>query len=267
MKTPHGHRSNHHHHHRSKDPKVRGVLGDRSVVKKSSHRPRQRNAVDQNITSVQCHAENIVGCRIQHTWKEDGHSPVSLWTGTVLVQVPVNPHLYLIKYDAVDCVYGIEIFKDTRVKNLEILDSQIASFRVSDGLLADRLLGRAVGHMFEQDDGSKDEWRGLVLSRAPVMPTWFFITYEKDPTLYMYQLLQDYKEGDLRILPDLDDSGDVREPGEVLDTLVGKQVECLNKDGTEKMGTIIQQVQAKPSVYFIKFDDDYHIYVYDMIGS
>lgn len=143
-----------------------------------------------------------MGCRIQHTWKEDGHSPVSLWKGTVLIQVPVTPSLYLIKYDAVDCVYGLQIFEDKRVKNLQILDGQIASFRVGDSLLADRLLGRAVGHMFEKDDGSKHEWRGLVLSRAPVMPTWFFITYEKDPTLYMYQLMQDYKEGDLRILPD-----------------------------------------------------------------
>ncbi len=51
-------------------------------------------------------------------------------------------------------------------------------------------------------------------------------------------------------------------PGEASETLVGKQVECENKDGT-----IIQQVQAKPSVYFIKFEDDYHIYVYDMVGS
>jgi hypothetical protein len=34
------------------------------------------------------------------------------------------------------------------------------------------------------------------------MNTWFYITYEKDPVLYMYQLLDDYKEGDLRIMPD-----------------------------------------------------------------
>ncbi len=51
-------------------------------------------------------------------------------------------------------------------------------------------------------------------------------------------------------------------PAEASETLVGKQVECENKDGT-----IIQQVQAKPSVYFIKFEDDYHIYVYDMVGA
>lgn len=146
--------------------------------------------------------ESIVGCRIQHGWKEDIFSPVSRWSGTVLVQVPVNPSLYLIKYDSVDCVYGLEIFKDQRVQNLEVLPGEIASFRVSDTRLADRLLGRPVVHLFETDDGSKDEWRGLVLSRAPSMPAWFFITYEKDPMLYMYQLMQDYKDGDLRILPE-----------------------------------------------------------------
>ncbi|KAA0714493.1 Spindlin-Z [Triplophysa tibetana] len=259
MESSQGHRSSYH---RSKDSEVRGVVSGRSETKKSSHRHKQRHKVDPSAQP-----ENIVGCRIQHAWKEDGHSPVSLWTGTVLIQVPVNPSLYLIKYEAVDCVYGLEIFKDRRVENLQMLDGQIDSFRAGDSLLADRLLGRAVGHMFEQDDGSKDEWRGLVLSRAPVMPTWFFITYEKDPTLYMYQLMQDYKDGDLRIIPDSGDAAEVREPGEVFDTLVGKQVECMNKDGTEKMGTIIQQVHAKPSVYFIKFDDDYHIYVYDMVGS
>ncbi len=59
-----------------------------------------------------------------------------------------------------------------------------------------------------------------------------------------------------------DDPVEFREPGEASETLVGKQVECEKKDGT-----IIQQVQAKPSVYFIKFKDDYHIYVYDMVGS
>lgn len=64
------------------------------------------------------------------------------------------------------------------------------------------MIGKAVEHMFETEDGSKDEWRGMVLARAPIMNTWFYITYEKDPVLYMYQLLDDYKEGDLRIMPD-----------------------------------------------------------------
>lgn len=77
-----------------------------------------------------------------------------------------------------------------------------ATSRISDAHLADTMIGKAVEHMFETEDGSKDEWRGMVLARAPIMNTWFYITYEKDPVLYMYQLLDDYKEGDLRIMPD-----------------------------------------------------------------
>lgn len=44
-------------------------------------------------------------------------------------------------------------------------------------------------HMFEMKDGSKDEWRVMVLALCPIINTWFYITYEKDSVLYMYQLL------------------------------------------------------------------------------
>ena len=37
------------------------------------------------------------------------------------------------------------------------------------------MIGKAVEHMFETEDGSKDEWRGMVLARAPIMNTWFYI--------------------------------------------------------------------------------------------
>lgn len=77
-----------------------------------------------------------------------------------------------------------------------------AKSRLTDVNLADTMIGKAVEHMFETEEGPKEEWRGMVLARAPIMTTWFYITYEKDPVLYMYQLLDDYKEGDLRIMPD-----------------------------------------------------------------
>lgn len=159
--------------------------------------------------------------------------------------------------------------------------------------LADAMIGKAVEHMFETEEGPKEEWRGMVLARAPIMTTWFYITYEKDPVLYMYQLLDDYKEGDLRIMPDssecppavswpgssvrpptrcpllfADDSVSAeREPGEVVDSLVGKQVEYAKEDGGKRTGMVIHQVEAKPSVYFIKFDDDFLIYVYDLVKT
>uniref|UniRef100_A0A3B3ZMX5 Spindlin a n=1 Tax=Periophthalmus magnuspinnatus TaxID=409849 RepID=A0A3B3ZMX5_9GOBI len=164
----------------------------------------------------------------------------------------------MIKYDGFDCVYGLELHKDERVQGLEVL-------------LADAMIGKAVEHMFETEEGPKEEWRGMVLARAPIMTSWFYITYEKDPVLYMYQLLDDYKEGDLRIMPDNKNThlgGPVeREPGEVVDSLVGKQVEYAKEDGGKRTGMVIHQVEAKPSVYFIKFDDDFLIYVYDLVKT
>lgn len=70
---------------------------------------------------------NIVGCRIQHGWKE-GSGPVTQWKGTVLDQVPVNPSLFLIKYDGFDCVYGLELHKDERVSALEVLPDRVGKY-------------------------------------------------------------------------------------------------------------------------------------------
>lgn len=68
----------------------------------------------------------------------------------------------------------------------------------------------------------KNECKWMVLAQAPIMNTWFYITYEKDSVLYMYQLLDDYKDGDPHILPDSNDSPLTEgEPGEVVDSLVG----------------------------------------------
>uniref|UniRef100_A0A8C1WRG7 Spindlin a n=1 Tax=Cyprinus carpio TaxID=7962 RepID=A0A8C1WRG7_CYPCA len=206
------------------------------MKKKNSHK-KHKSSVGPTKAVAQPR-RNIVGCRIQHIWKE-GSGAASQWKGTVLDQVPVNPSLYLIKYDGFDCVYGLELHKDERVQGLEVLPDRLASTRISDAHLADTMIGKAVEHMFETEDGTKNEWRGMVLARAPIMNTWFYITYEKDP----------------------------REPGEVVDSLVGKQVEYAKEDGSKRTGMVIHQVEAKPSVYFIKFDDDFHIYVYDLVKT
>lgn len=52
-----------------------------------------------------------------------------------------------------------------------------------------------------------------------------------------------------------------------MDSLVGKQVEYAKEDGSKRTGMVIHQVEAKPSVYFIKFDDDFHIHVYDLVKT
>lgn len=190
---------------------------------------------------------NIVGCRISHGWKE-GDEPITQWKGTVLDQVPINPSLYLVKYDGIDCVYGLELHRDERVLSLKILSDRVASPQVSDANLANTIIGKAVEHMFEGEHGSKDEWRGMVLAQAPIMKAWFYITYEKDPVLYMYQLLDDYKEGDLRIMPESSESLPAeREPGGVVDGLIGKHVEYTKEDGSKRIGMVIHQVEAKPS--------------------
>ncbi|XP_019574618.1 spindlin-2 [Rhinolophus sinicus] len=208
---------------------------------------------------------NIVGCRISHGWKE-GDEPITQWKGTVLDQVPINPSLYLVKYDGIDCVYGLELHRDERILKLKILPDKVPFSRVRDVRLANTIIGKAVEHIFEGEHGSKDEWRGMVLAQAPIMKAWFYITYEKDPVLYMYQLLDDYKEGDLRIMPESSESPPAeREPEGVIDGLIGKHVEYTKEDGSKRTGKVIHQVKAKPSVYFIKFDDDFHIYVYDLV--
>ncbi|XP_063813325.1 spindlin-Z-like [Pseudophryne corroboree] len=263
MKTPFGKAAAQ----RSRADAAHAGVSANMMKKRTSHKKHRNNMGPSKPISQP--RQNIVGCRIQHGWKE-GSGPITQWKGTVRDQVPVNPSLYLIKYDGFDCVYGLELHKDEWVSALEVLPDRVASSRISDAHLADTMIGKAVEHMFETEDGSKDEWRGIVLARAPIMNTWFYyyITVEKDPVLYMYQLFDDYKEGDLRIMPDSNDSPQAeREPGEVVDSLVGKQVEYAKEDGSKRTGMVIHQVEAKPSVYFIKFDDDFHIYVYDLVKT
>lgn len=95
-------------------------------------------------------------------------------------------------------------------------------------------MGRAVEHLFEKEDGEKNEWRGMVLSRAPIMTHWYYITYEKDPVLYMYQLWDDYKDGDLRVLPE---SGKVMRAC-ILKLSVFFYFRCSEEGGRKRTGQI-----------------------------
>nr|XP_044987733.1 spindlin-1-like [Jaculus jaculus] len=209
----------------------------------------------------------LVGCRIQHGWRADT-GPAAKWRGTVLDQVRVNPSMYLIKYDGCDCVYGLELNKDERVCALRVLPGRVARPGSSDARLARVIVGRAVEHTFETEDGCQDEWRGTVLAQVPGRTTWFYITYEKDPVLYVYPLLDDYRAGDLRVMPDPSDCSPAeRGPEEGEDSLVGKKVEYVKEDGSNWTGMVIHQVEARPSVYFIKFHNDLHIYVYDLVKT
>lgn len=70
--------------------------------------------------------DNLLGRRIQHTWREKGN--VTKWKGTVLERLTVNSSLYMVKYDGFDCVYGIELFKDSRVSNLQVLSEKVGKW-------------------------------------------------------------------------------------------------------------------------------------------
>ncbi|XP_053569099.1 spindlin-Z-like isoform X2 [Bombina bombina] len=108
------------------------------------------------------------------------------------------------------------------------------------------IVGCRIQHGWKEGSRPITQWKGTVLD----------------------QLLDDYKERDLHIMPDSNDSPPAeREPGEVVDSLVGKQVGYAKEDGSKRTGMVIHQVEAKPSVYFIKFDDDFHIYVYNLVKT
>uniref|UniRef100_A0A3Q1CAZ2 Uncharacterized protein n=1 Tax=Amphiprion ocellaris TaxID=80972 RepID=A0A3Q1CAZ2_AMPOC len=114
----------------------------------------------------------ILGVCIQHNWRE---GEIRANGKEQHLTDSVNPSLFMVKYDGYDCVCGIEFFMDESIK--------LRSF-----YKVEELVGKAVEHL------------GMVLSRAPIMTNWYYITYEKDPVLYMYQLWDDYADGDLRIL-------------------------------------------------------------------
>lgn len=97
------------------------------------------------------------------------------------------------------------------------------------------------------------------------MKTWFYISYGTDPVLYIYQLLDDYLEGNLHIMPECPPVEVTLQVGRHV--LTGKCVKYNKRDGTQKTGKIIYQVPTKSSVYFIKFDHDFHIYVYELVKS
>uniref|UniRef100_A0ABK0M5B9 Y-linked testis-specific protein 1-like n=2 Tax=Rattus norvegicus TaxID=10116 RepID=A0ABK0M5B9_RAT len=205
---------------------------------------------------------DIVGCRISQGWKE-GDEPITQWKAIILDQLPTNPSLYLVKYDGIECVYGLALHSDERILKLKVLPHKVVFPQVKDAHLASAMVGRVVEHKFEGKHGSKDNWRRVVLAQVPIMKDWFYITYEKDPVLYIYQHLDDYTEGNLRIIPETPPAhvkSDVDS-----DILTDQCVQFTRSDASKKIGEVIYQVLAKSSVYFFKFDGNVHIYFYDLV--
>ena len=119
------------------------------------------------------------------------------------------------KYDGIDCVYGLELHDDESILNLRILPNKVSFPQETKTHFANVIMGKAVKQIFEGTNGSKDEWREMVLEEVPIMKTWFYTTYKKDPVLYIYDFLKDYIEGNLHIISgSLDESSGVA-PDEV----------------------------------------------------
>ncbi|KAK7797104.1 hypothetical protein U0070_025296, partial [Myodes glareolus] len=103
------------------------------------------------------------------------------------------------------------------------------------GMVLDQMT-KMVEHIFEGEQGSKDLWRGMVLSQVTILNTFFYINYANYPILYMHKLLDDYKEGDLRILPKYNEIPPLDVDLEFVDGLIGKHVEYTDDDdGTKSL--------------------------------
>jgi hypothetical protein len=134
-------------------------------------------------------------------------------------------------YDGNDSVYGQELYNDDRILNLKVLPPKVRFPQVRDAHLARALVGRAVPHKFKGEDGSEDNWRGVVLAQVPIMKDLFYITYKKDPALYFYQLLDDHKKGNLHMIPDTPPAEE--RSGDGSDVLIGKWVQYTRKGGSK----------------------------------
>uniref|UniRef100_A0A8C0KI71 Uncharacterized protein n=1 Tax=Canis lupus dingo TaxID=286419 RepID=A0A8C0KI71_CANLU len=92
------------------------------------------------------------------------------------------------------------------------------------------IVGCRISHGWKEGDEPITQWKGTVLDQVKIL------SY-------------------LRIMPESSESPPAeREPGGVVDGLIGKHVEYTKEDGSKRIGMVIHQ-----------FDDDFHIYVYDLV--
>lgn len=83
-------------------------------------------------------------------------------------------------------------------KNILQLIASAASVHTSEVKYSDvpLLVGKVVEHTF----ADKQTYKGKVLGVVPGFPTWYNIKYENDDAIYAYNLLDDYRKGELKIV-------------------------------------------------------------------
>ena len=60
------------------------------------------------------------------------------------------------------------------------------------------LVGKKIEHTF-----TDDTYTGRVISVVPGYPDWYNVVYDDDTAVYTYKLLDDYKNNDLKIIPEV----------------------------------------------------------------
>ena len=62
------------------------------------------------------------------------------------------------------------------------------------------LVGKSVKHQFKEGESNLKAYKGKVISVVPGFPNWYNIKYEEDEAIYAFNLVQDYKNGDLQLV-------------------------------------------------------------------
>jgi hypothetical protein len=95
---------------------------------------------------------------------------------------------------------GLDFSLEQLVENLKKLLDEALKGPCNERTRRDTplLVGKRISHTFE--DGS---YLGKVISIVPSYLDWYNVVYDNDEAVYTYKLLEDYRKGDLKILPEL----------------------------------------------------------------
>ena len=92
---------------------------------------------------------------------------------------------------------GCDLTVDNLYKNLLILlEAAQSCVSKEHSASTDILIGKRVKHSF-----NNDVYWGKVISVVPGFETWYNIKYDNDIAIYTYQLMDDYRDGNLEIIP------------------------------------------------------------------